>query len=882
MTLTNQTPDSSVVSQLSDTAISSPAPQSFLDRFLGRSVSSTTSSPAPPNPNKAEETLRKLPETKTQSLPVENVTSAVATLGLSENSNTQQITQIAPEHQNSAEPAHTPSEYEKHTAAVSRNVKSQMHSVEKTPEEVADEEEDTLIRVNADTESLLSERRPSHPILRFSGGKALLAHDALENSGLPLGFVWSPFGELQETRNTSRAPHRCGTCGSFVAKGNGAEGLLIGSSQWTCQFCGRNDNEAGNATAETLNDPSLYPELFVDTVGYEHPQSANNTRNRRGAIILIVDENLESQEAEWARTATAAVHIAAAESGLRFALLTTGSGCSAAVRSDDENTLPSMEMMSVATASKLTTNDKERFFLNPPSSVISGTAHTNGTYAELQKAPTDVFISPRAPSAFMGEERPPLENELDEETEPKKHLVRFPPEAESRRLDMAIFVAYELIRDMVDSESSRILSLITGPPTLAEHAIRPNFSSVDGKNAEVRSFEGTDTDVALAKLYEQVGSKAGDMRIALDFLCFSVPDGFAGDILLGAAKRSRGGLVYSAAHSFSAASALAEAAVFLVQRSTSPGVVSIRVSSPLSIARVIGPAFPTASPHTYAVPGTDPITGFCVMLKPNLSTEVGTDPPSHAVLQLAAKSSKVTVVVTVRIPLTTIGEEYFSDIDAEICALILGKACVVSNGALTKPSIACRSLDVTVQRLLLGSEKAVGVVRLLYELRQGLLLGQHVHPNISLILRSFFLRSECALASLLMSPRLFTNVMTDDATGLMAEVQLEKRFLKDDAVHVLDTGFNVFVYVGSGASVEAEEAISESARAVAARRASPCQLWKLKPGKDAEYLLDMYLSPTNRATGRRRLEPFEQGFVPYCASLARGSSTVKALQQMKD
>ncbi|CAN8073012.1 unnamed protein product [Agarophyton chilense] len=630
MTLTNQTPDSSVVSQLSDTAISSPAPQSFLDRFLGRSVSSTTSSPAPPNPNKAEETLRKLPETKTQSLPVENVTSAVATLGLSENSNTQQITQIAPEHQNSAEPAHTPSEYEKHTAAVSRNVKSQMHSVEKTPEEVADEEEDTLIRVNADTESLLSERRPSHPILRFSGGKALLAHDALENSGLPLGFVW-------------------------------------------------------------------------------------------GAIILIVDENLESQEAEWARTATAAVHIAAAESGLRFALLTTGSGCSAAVRSDDENTLPSMEMMSVATASKLTTNDKERFFLNPPSSVISGTAHTNGTYAELQKAPTDVFISPRAPSAFMGEERPPLENELDEETEPKKHLVR-----------------------------------------------------------------------------------------------------------------------------------------------------------------VIGPAFPTASPHTYAVPGTDPITGFCVMLKPNLSTEVGTDPPSHAVLQLAAKSSKVTVVVTVRIPLTTIGEEYFSDIDAEICALILGKACVVSNGALTKPSIACRSLDVTVQRLLLGSEKAVGVVRLLYELRQGLLLGQHVHPNISLILRSFFLRSECALASLLMSPRLFTNVMTDDATGLMAEVQLEKRFLKDDAVHVLDTGFNVFVYVGSGASVEAEEAISESARAVAARRASPCQLWKLKPGKDAEYLLDMYLSPTNRATGRRRLEPFEQGFVPYCASLARGSSTVKALQQMKD
>ncbi|KAI0557897.1 hypothetical protein FGB62_253g09 [Gracilaria domingensis] len=229
-------------------------------------------------------------------------------------------------------------------------------------------------------------------------------------------------------------------------------------------------------------------------------------------------------------------------------------------------------------------------------------------------------------------------------------------------------------------------------------------------------------------------------------MCFAPPEGFAGEILLGTAKVSRGRLVYSAAHSYSAASALAEAAVFLVRTSTIPGVVSIRVSSPLSVARVIGPAFPTAWPQNYVVPGIDPITGFSAMLKPNFNIEAEADPPHSAVLQLAAKSSK-----------------------------------------------------------------AVGVVRLMHELRRGLLLGEHIHPNISLILRSFFLRAECSLASLLMSLRLLTNVMTDDATGLIAEVQLEKKFVKYDAVHVLDTGFKVFVYADSRALKDAEAAIFESA-----------------------------------------------------------------------
>lgn len=678
------------------------------------------------------------------------------------------------------------------------------------------------------------------------------------------------------------APYRCGTCASFVAKGNGAEGLLAGSSRWTCAFCGRNDNDVGDTPLEKLSDATAFPQLFTDTVQYEQPQQPPTPNNRRGAVILILDENLEEEEADWARTAVAAVHVAAAERGLRFALLTIGSGCSVAVRRSDDTSVASFEMLSHARASKLSATEKERFFLNPPASVVSGTAYAKGTYDELEKAPTDPFITPRVSSAFAADLGNATGEKKDgeEEGQREKRVVRLPAHAESRRLDVAIFVAFELVKDIADSESTRILSLITGPPTLAEHALRASFSpSSGGTAAGEAKLESNESFVALSKLYEQVGSKAGDMRIALDFLCFGAEDGFAGEILLGAAKRSRGGLLYSATHTFSSAPALAEAAVFLVQRSTNPGVVSIRVSSPLSVARVIGPAFPTASQHTYAVPGVDPITGFCVILNSQNAPESDEDVPLHAVVQLAAKAGNITRVVTVRIPLTRNVHEYLNSLDSEISALILGKACIVSGGALTRPAISRHAIDLTVQRLLLGSEKATGVARLLFELRRGLLLGQHVHGDISLVLRSFFLRSDVSLASLLMSPRLFTNAMADDATGLMAEVQLEKIYVTDEAVLVLDTGFNVFVYVGPKASKEAENAISQSARAVAAKRISPCQLWKLTPGPDAEYLLETYLSPLSESKSMRRLDALEQGFIAYCTSLARGSKGVKALKQ---
>lgn len=493
---------------------------------------------------------------------------------------------------------------------------------------------------------------------------------------------------------------------------------------------------------------------------------------------------------------------------------------------------------------------------------------------------------------------------LHEERLRRARSARLPPEVETRRLDIALAVAFELLKGSVEGENARILSMITGPPSLPDNVndgtddettpSSPRDASKPGKEAS-DSGDGAVSMTSLKMLYESIGLRAGELRVALDFLVFSAPIGFGGAVFLGAAKRSRGGLVYCAAHSFSAGGALAEAATFLADRSADAGVVSIRVSGPLEVARVIGPAFPTAAAHTYAVPGIDATAGFTVVLRAkddiigghgsaegggNDEKSNGTSQGEFAVVQLAAKGAGSTRVVTLRVPVTRDRETFLKGLDVELAALVLGKACIVSGGGLTQPSVAARSIDATVRTLLRGPEAVRGTVRLLYELRRGTLIGSQLSGDQSLVLRSFFLRAECVLASLLLSPRLFTNAVSEEGTGLMGEVPLERAYITEGAVVVLDTGFNMFVLVGDGSSKEAEDAISASALKVAAQRVTPCQLWKLRTGRDADYVLDAYLSPLEGVQKKRRRggvdEAVRLGFAAYCKSIAPKSALAVA------
>lgn len=645
-------------------------------------------------------------------------------------------------------------------------------------------------------------------------------------------------------------------------------------------FCLRDDNSLPpHISAPSTTDPALHPQLTAEVVDYVHHGSTAHNSAGRGAIVVIVDENLEQEEAVWARAAVAAVHSSAVHRRLRFALLTVGAACSAAVDGMPHDS-PMLEVLSPQRVASMSPEEKEHFFLRAPETdPAAASGDTDDQREHHAGVYTDAFVCARALSAAaeLAMEFGGLEMQAEGET----MKTRYPAERELRKLDLAIEVAFELISGMADAENSRVVSLLTGSPSLPPLPVMTGGQAGLQNGFRIGKREEPDPGAALNRLYEQIGAKAGDLRIALDFLCFGTSQGFAGPVLLSTSKRSKGGLVYSATHGFSAASALAEAATFLAERSSSPGLVSIRVSAPLAIARVIGPAFPTAAPHTYAVPGIDPTIGFTVILKPKApiidpALEKSPPPPSHAVVQLAAKSLGSTRVITVRIPLTTESYEYLRNLDSEVCALVLGKACIVSGGALTQPHIAARSIDLSARRLLRGSEATAGVVRLLYELRRGLLIDKQVSADCALVLRSFFLRGECGFASLLMSPRLFTSAKSDENTGTMAEAPLEASYVRANAILVLDTGFNVFVYVGEDVPPETEKAISESAQKVAAQRVSPCQLWKLHPGPDADYLLEWYLADSG--SGKRGASSAGDGFIRYCKSLAPDSITVRLLQ----
>lgn len=701
--------------------------------------------------------------------------------------------------------------------------------------------------------------------------------------------MWTPFGRLPGVPRLTRDARRCDTCASFLAKGNGSSDILKDPSVWKCSFCGCDDNKGfEDGLAASLDDAEAYPELHVDTVEYVEPTTEKSIEGTKpGAIILIVDENLSTEEAEWAREAAAVVHATTVERGLFFALITVGSGCSVAVQRRRLEDTPSMIMMSPDRAAKLSIEEKEQFFLRSPQTSTGDVqndelpVNDDSTVEDAQNRPasfTGDFITAPMPLFSEGD----LAADVGHHSDNTEKSHRFPASVECRRLDAAIAIACELVQDMASGAESRVLSLITGPPSLPKTTgIGNDYDTNSNQKHDAGDQEAVAEKNELAVALERIGTRAGGMGIALDFLVLGAARGFSAPAVLGASKRSRGGVVYCAAHSFSAGAALANAAASLAEQSSRVGILSVRVSAPLMVSRVIGPALRATAAHTYTVPSADQNLGFAVILRPIGDKPAVAADPQRAVVQLASQTDGIMRVTTITIPLVSSPVSLLNSMDAELCALVLAKACVVSSSGITNPAVVAQAIDSTIRRLLLGSEATDGIARMLYELRRGALVEQRIHPDQSLMLRSLFLRAECTLSSLLMSPRLFTNMRSDTDTDLMGEVPLEKPFITNDAIVVLDAGANMFVYVGNIASYEDELAICESARKVAAQRPFPCQLWKLKPGRDANYVLDTYLSSGEIPGGKMRSRnPVDDGFGFYCQSIAPESSLVRSFQKM--
>lgn len=631
----------------------------------------------------------------------------------------------------------------------------------------------------------------------------------------------------------------------------------------------------------TPHIPQLSCDVFTST---QHATNLSSPSPHRPAVVLIVDENFSDTATKFLSAAVTAVHNLAVSRSHRFVFLTIGAGCSAVPNGVLQSvTAPIVEALSPSRVATMSPAEKSRYIFDGSTSISNSFSSQDDLSSLFEN-----IVTPRL-SPFGRDEWHQCGSMSTALSFDVKSSFPNPSLGRQRRLDEAISVAFELLTGTCDLGNSRIISLISGPPTLGKKT--ENANSVDGDSS------GAVHKHSLAKVYEKIGTKAHELQLCLDFLVFEEGDGFAAKVLLGAARRSKGGTIHCAAHSFASPKMIADAAVYLASRSTIGGVVSMRVSSPFVIARVIGPGFPTATPHTYSVSSADSSVGFTVVLR-GLSDDKSTSQEGevskacriknhHAVIQLTAASGGICRVVTVRIPVVRSMEVFMSSLDVEVSSVVLGKACVVSGGGVMNPKVVAASVDATVRQLVEnGGQSATGVIRLLYDLRFGPLVEPHFHTDQSVMLRSLFLRAESALAALLMSPRLFTNAVTDGNTGMMTEVPLERKFVNGSSVAVLDTGLNVFVFAGKNSQPGAVEAITESARNVVAQRALPCQLWELSQNSAAESILTTYLWNENNTArnsfpiseGQTKDHSGNKGFTEYLRLLSPEAKLWRVLQ----
>lgn len=181
--------------------------------------------------------------------------------------------------------------------------------------------------------------------------------------------------------------------------------------------------------------------------------------------------------------------------------------------------------MSVDHALNFTVSDKQRLFVGYPPPMVSPNGHygSNGpayVYSQEESRPfseaailalTELY----ARDVGKDPETSPAQGEHDIQS--LHRSARLPSEMQHRRLDLAVSVEFELLTVTADLESSLIISIITGSPTMSASLRQTGVGEVLSISP---SQEAKTT--ALEKLYEKLGTKDGERHIVLDFLMFGV------------------------------------------------------------------------------------------------------------------------------------------------------------------------------------------------------------------------------------------------------------------------------------------------------------------------------------------------------------------------
>jgi hypothetical protein len=733
----------------------------------------------------------------------------------------------------------------------------------------------------------LSDARASFDALRLTSG-LFPANAAAYSSVMPCAALYSPFAPLPALEPPTASPlHRCGACGGYLARNNGATTLAPGdepgTAVWTCRLCGRCNSVRGDMVALSRALPNADTFECIDAV----PIGVGC-----GAVVVAVDAHLGVSEAADVLRAVRSMFRAACVRGKqRFVLLVYGSRVEAAVA-----TTGVLEAVTPEAVETMSPGDKRaRFFME-------------GDAVAAAELVFQVALSNVTPSPVVG-------ITADRNGAADDELVVLP-----RRLDQAIEVAIQLLQGVVDPENSRVVSFVSGCPTISsapefDVPIVTSISADDDTMSGPGSANGLDdiqhgSDIGganvgdsasgvgeatasddswlptwlssgfgylttdpvvdqrrtsapsssssrqrasrpkpadttagdLERVFESLGDRAGELRLALFFLFYAAEGECGARAIQAASSRSRG-VIYPAPHGFPTGGALCTAAAHMSMRSIAPALLSVRVSQPLRVARVIGSAVETAEQSTFTVAGSDANQGFVIVFEvDNVSSAHA---PTHAVLQLTAKSLQTTRVITLEVPLTTSLTQVLQTIDGEVAAIIMCKVCIndAPGGVSANSYKIAGALDLTARSLLSHAPPLVAALSLVFGLRRGPLVERHVGVDEGLALRAAFARADCSTSSLIMSPRAFS---TSSGADAMAEEKADTDLLArmdDRTVVVVDAGLTMFVVWSGEGDQRVLNNVVESAYAVAMQRGMT-ELFVVRPTETRLVAaLHSYLTP---------------------------------------
>eukprot|EP00172_Hildenbrandia_rubra_P002479 Plantae.Rhodophyta-Hildenbrandia_rubra.ctg33399.p1 GENE.Plantae.Rhodophyta-Hildenbrandia_rubra.ctg33399~~Plantae.Rhodophyta-Hildenbrandia_rubra.ctg33399.p1 ORF type:complete len:624 (+),score=99.90 Plantae.Rhodophyta-Hildenbrandia_rubra.ctg33399:227-1873(+) len=506
--------------------------------------------------------------------------------------------------------------------------------------------------------------------------------------------------------------------------------------------------------------------------------------------------------------------------------------------------MPTLEVVMPEKLNRMTAEQKEKYFIEMPGGAGKDKQET---WIENLEAAICSRSPPFERSGSSGKAS------SDGGATPRRY-VRRNRQTEERCLDMAMKSAIALCKGTLKTGHTRVLSIITGPPSASEHTLETLRTTNVPNKEEAMKTASKESE------YVEVGDEAGMQQVALDFLIFGCGDTFSAPLLMRTARRSHGGVALSSPHGYSSTEALYRAIVTLATRPCSLGtVISVRTSPDVSVCRVIGPALPTATPNIYVLPGDDPSAGFSVMVQSNATSS------KLAILQLASKNSQRTRVITISLPLTSDIGTFIASIDPEASAVLISKICIVTRSGVFDERRCQKSMDLSCQHILSwlnGMTHAntdhpqvpppsipLDVVRLLFEVRRGIIVGTQIQRDDGCTLRSYFLRTEAQIAALMMAPRVFYTVANQAQTSVqIEECAADISYLKSDTVVLVDAGVNVFIWKGSDAK-NADE-IERSIREVVDGR-DWVQLWVIDQGSEMEKLLWVYLKDRDEGDSDR-------------------------------